>query len=225
LRAVGAAVLVVGLLAACSGDDGSRADRAASSTSSSTSSTASTVAGEETTTTVPPELAPYLIAASDLPAGFAPSGGADDTITSFCASEDAAAGLRATKRAVAAFNRSPAGASVLQMVFHFRSGDGARFVDQAGDALDRCSNVPDIHGLAFAYSPVDPAVDAALAGTDDHLARFGQSAGNGNLSEEIAVFRHGDIATLVAVLAVSTARADLDALATAAFRAAAARAG
>jgi hypothetical protein len=109
------------------------------------------------------------------------------------------------------------------MVFHFRTGDGARFVDQAGEVLDRCSNVPDIHGLAFAYSPVDPSVDAALAGTDDHVARFGQSAGNGNLSEEIAVFRHGDIATLVAVLAVSAPRADLDALAATAFRAAATR--
>jgi hypothetical protein len=217
LLALLAALLLVGAAAACSGDDGGKRS------SGGTSSTASTVAGEETTTTVPAELEPYLIAASDLPAGFAPTGSVDDTITSFCANEDAAAGLQATKRGVRAFNRSPAGASVLQMAFHFREGDGARFVEQAGQVLSRCSNVPDIHGLAFTYSPVDPAVDAALEGAEDHVARFGQSAGNGQLTEEIAVFHRGDVATLVAVLAVNASRADLDALATAAFRAAAQR--
>lgn len=212
-RALLAALLLVAALAGCSGDDGDGSD--------GTSSTASNAADEDTTTTVPAALRPYLIGADDLPPGFQPASSVDDTITSFCAGEDAAAGLQATARSVQAFNRTPAGASVLQMVFHFREGDAARFVEQAGQVLSRCSNVPDIRGLAFAYSPVDATVEAALGGTDAHVARYGESAGNATLTEEVAVFHHGDIAALVAVLAVNAPRADLDALAAAAFRAAA----
>jgi hypothetical protein len=214
LRALLAALLLVAALAACSGDDDGDG-------SDGTSTTASTAAGDGTTTTVPAELRPYLIGADDLPPGFQPASSVDDTITAFCAGEDAAAGLQATARSVQAFNRQPAGASVLQMVFHFREGDAARFVEQAGQVLGRCSNVPDIHGLAFAYSPVDATVEAALGGTDAHVARYGESAGNATLTEEVAVFHHGDIAALVAVLAVNAPRAELDALAAAAFRAAA----
>lgn len=204
--------LLAGLLlaGACSGgDDGA----------SPTSTTAPDASS--TSTTVDPALAPFLIQATDLPGAYRAVGDIDDTITSFCANEDAAAGLRATSRSVAAFARDPAGASIVQLVFRFREGDAARFVQQAGEVLDRCSNVPDIRGLAFSYEPVTPEVEAALAGTDAHVARFGISAGNGSLTEELAVFHHGDIAHLVAVLAVDAPRAELDTLAAAAFRAAA----
>jgi hypothetical protein len=200
------------LAAACSDDDGGSAG-ATTSTSGPD--------GRSTSTTVDPTLAPFLLEASDLPGSFRAVGGIDDTITSFCANEDAAAGLQASSRSVAAYARDPGGASVVQLVFRFRDGDAARFVEQAGQVLDRCNNVPDIRGLAFAYEPVAAAVDAALAGTDGHVARYGLSAGSGSLSEELAVFRHGDVAHLVAVLAVDTPRADLDALAIAAFGAAA----
>jgi hypothetical protein len=84
--------------------------------------------------------------------------------------------------------------------------------------------VPDIKGLAFTYSPVSAAVDASLAATDAHEARVGVSAGAGGLHEVVAVFRHGDVGQLLAVLLVDGQPADLDALATAAFTAAVTRA-
>ena len=201
------------LTAACSGDDGGGDD--------TTTTSFVEPGGSSTSTTVDPTLAPFLLEASDLPGSFRAVGGIDDTITSFCANEDAAAGLQASSRSVVAYGRDPGGASVVQLVFRFRDGDAARFVEQAGQVLDRCNDVPDIRGLAFAYEPVSAAVEGALAGTDGHVARYGLSAGSGSLSEQVAVFRHGDIAHLVAVLAVDTPRADLDALAVAAFTAAA----
>ena len=203
-----AAVLVVLGLAACSDDD---------------AGPATTTTAEATTTSLgsDPALDALLVQAGDLPAGFVPSEDIDDTITAFCAGEDAAAGLQATGRALAGYTREPAGASVIHLAFRFRPGDGARFVDQATQILERCSNVPDATGLAFAYEPAAPELEAALAGTDAFVARHGTSAGSGSLGIDVAVFRHGDVAQLVAVLAVDTPRAELDALAVAAVTAAA----
>ena len=207
------ALLVVLGTAACSDDDdGGGAPPASTTTAGPTTSS----------TTSDPDLEALLVQAADLPQGFSPSGDIDDTITAFCANEDAAAGLQATGRALAGYTRDPAGASVIHLVYRFRPGDAARFVQQATDILGRCSAVPDATGLAFTYEPAAPAVEAALAGTDAHVARYGTSAGGGSLSIGIAVFRHGEVGHLVAVLGVDTARADLDALAATAVGAAAA---
>jgi hypothetical protein len=105
-------------------------------------------------------------------------------------------------------------------VFRFRSGDAARFVEQARAALDSCSDVPDIQGLAFAYEPSTPGVEAVFADADGFVTRHGTSAGSQALHVETAVFRNGDIAELVAVLLVNGTREELDALATSTFAAA-----
>jgi hypothetical protein len=201
------AVLVPG---ACSDDDGGGA----------TTTAAGGTDGTTTSLGSDPALDALLIAADELPAGFVPSEDVDDTITAFCAGEDAAAGLQASGRALVGYTRQPAGASVIQLVFRFRPGDGVAFVDQATQILGRCSDVPDGTGLAFTYEPA-PGLDAALAGTDAFVARHGTSAGSGSLGIDIAVFRHGDVAQLVAVLAIDTPRAELDALALTAVTAAA----
>ena len=205
-----ALILVVALalagLAACS-DDGP--DGATTTVGPTTSSTRSD-----------PSLEPLLVQAAELPPGFGPADDIDDTITSFCANEDAAAGLQASGRALAGYTRDPAGASVIHLVYRFRAGDAARFVQQATDILGRCSDVPDATGLAFHYEPAAAEVDATLAGTDAHVARAGTSVGSGALSIAVAVFHEGDVGQLVAVLAVDTARADLDALALTAVTAA-----
>jgi hypothetical protein len=211
-RALLALVAVVALvLGACSDDDdgGSVTTSAASGTDGTTTSLGSD-----------PALDALLIAADELPPGFVPSEDVDDTITAFCAGEDAAAGLQASGRALVGYTRQPAGASVIQLVFRFRPGDGVRFVDQATQILGRCSDVPDGTGLAFTYEPA-PGLDAALAGTDAFVARHGTSAGSGSLAIDVAVFRHGDVAQLVAVLAIDAPRAELDALALTAVTAAA----
>jgi hypothetical protein len=206
---------VVLLLAAlgCSADDNG---------SDATGTTAATATAPTTSSTGPdPSLEALLVRPGDLPPGFAPSDGIDDTITAFCANEDATAGLQATGRALAGYTRDPAGASVIHLVYRFRSGDAARFVQQAAAILGRCNGVPDAAGLAFTYGPASPQVEAALAGTDAHVARTGTSAGSGDLSIGLAVFRHGDLGHLVAVLGVRMPRAELDALAAAAATAAA----
>jgi hypothetical protein len=205
------ALLLVALLvagsAACSDDDDPASDTS-------------------TTTTVPvgvdddPTLVPLVLQAGDLPGTFAPSDNVDDTITSFCAGEDATAGLRATGRALAGYRRDPAGASVIHVVFRFADDGAAAFVQQAETILGRCHEVPDVTGLAFSYQPVTPAVADALRGADASASRYGTSFGSGNLTIDLAAFRRGDVGELVAVLGVDTPRDQLDALAAAAFAAA-----
>jgi hypothetical protein len=210
------ALLGLGPLAACSDDGG---------TPSPARSTTTTASGPSTSTTVDPALVPRVLDPADLPAGFARDDtGIDTTITAFCTGQDAAAGLQARARLAAGFRREPPGASVVQLVFRFREGDAARFVAQAQRVLDGCSNVPDVQGLAFAYEPTGPEVDAVLGGSDGHVSRYGASVGSAKLTEEVAVFRHGDVGQLIAVLGVDLTRADLDQLATTAFRSAIGRA-
>lgn len=200
-------VLLATVGVACSDDDGA--------TDPGTPTTVEAGAAQD------PELVALLVAADDLPEGFGPSEDVDDTVTSFCANEDAAAGLRASGRAIAGFTRQPAGASVIHLVFRFRDDDAARFVQQATDILGRCSNVPDAGGLAFEYSPPSDAIEQAMTGTDAHVARHGTSVGSGSLAVSIAVFHQGDLGHLVAVLAVDTDRPEVDDLALAAVQAAA----
>lgn len=209
LLALLALALATASLGACSDDDGA-GDGPTTTAASTTSSTRQD-----------PALEALLVQPADLPAGFSPSPGIDDTVTAFCANEDAAAGLQASGRALAGYTRDPAGASVVHLVYRFRPGDAARFVQQATEILDRCSDVPDANGLAFTYGPPAAEVEAALAGTDAHVARHGVSVGSGSLTIELAVFHRGDVGHLVAVLAVDAPRPDLDALALAAIAAAA----
>jgi hypothetical protein len=204
LRAVAlVALLVAG--AACSDDD-------EAPPATTTSTTLAEVALDD-----------LLVRQDELPPGFEPSPDVDDTITAFCAGEDATAGLQASERALTGHRRSPEGASVIHLAFRFRAGDGVRFVEQAAGILDRCSEVPDATGLAFTYTPAAPSVDAALAGTDAHVTRHGVSVGSGNLAIDVGVFRYGDVGELIAVLAVGAPRDELDALSAQAFAAAAAR--
>ena len=178
--------------------------------------------GTTTTTAQASELQAALLTTADLPDGFEPAAG-DDTITSFCAGQDAAAGLRASDRAVAAFARQPPGASVIQVVLRLE-GDGAQqFVDQAEALLDSCSEVPDATGLAFAYEASSPEVTAALDPAPGAVSGYGTSVGSGSLTVQVAVARRGDVAVLVAVLGVDQARAALDALAVEVFAATVAR--
>jgi hypothetical protein len=207
-------VLAVALLltVGCSDDD----DGGATSTTATSTTEPEITPGEDRS------LDGLLLEQADLPPGFEPSDQIDDTITAFCAGEDATAGLQASARSLAGFRRQPEGASVIHLAFRFREGDAARFVQQAGEILDRCSEVPDAQGLAFTYEAAAPEVDAALAGADEHVTRHGVSIGSGNLTIDVGVFRYGEVGELVAVLAVSTPRPELDALAATAFTAAAA---
>jgi hypothetical protein len=155
---------------------------------------------------------------AELPPGFARDDtGIDTTVTSFCVGQDAAAGLQASARLAAGFRRQPPGASVVQLVFRFREGDADRFVAQAERMLSACSNVADLQGLAFTYEPASPDIDAVLSSSDAHVTRYGASVGSAKLTEEVAVFRHGDVGQLIAVLGVDLTRAELDQLAMAAF--------
>ena len=209
-------LLVVALLigsAACSDDSPSTA----STTTSPTSSTSLPPAAND------PALRPRLVLAEDLPAGFATSPKVDDTVTTFCIGEDAAAGLQASARALVAYTRTPPGASVIHLVFRFRDGDATKFVDQATAILGRCNNVPDATGLAFAYEPASAELEAVLAGTEGHVASYGTSAGSGVLTINVAVFRRGDLGELVAVLTKDEGRDATDGLALAAYTAAVAR--
>lgn len=215
-RSVALVATLMALLAAgagCSDDNSSR------------SATPTTLGSTTTSLGTDPELEAMLLEPADLPPGFSVETGADgaDTISSFCLTEDPAAGLQASGRALVRMRRDPLGVALLQLVFRFR-GDGAgTFVQQAEDIFERCNEVPDGQGLAFSYEPAAAGIDETLAGTDGAVARFGASVGSGSFSENIAVFRRGDVAQLVAVLALDTPRAEVDALAEAAVRAAVAR--
>ncbi len=181
-----------------------------------------------TTTSAAPaddlELEGLALSPADLPPGFAPSVDVDDTITSFCANEDAAAGLRASGRLVRGFTKEGGGASVIQLAVRCEDDGAATFVAQAGEILERCSGVPDGTGLAFEYQPLGPELDALIAaGTNAHAGRYGASVGSGNLTVDLVAFAHGDVAQLVAVLGLQQPRADLDALARTAFEAALAK--
>jgi hypothetical protein len=206
-----AVLLAIGALTtACNGDD----EPAPSTTTEASTST----------TAADAELAAHLLAVGDLPSGFEVAAEVDDTITTFCANEDATAGLRASAREVRGFTRTGGGASVLQVAIRFDDDGAARFVDQAGAILDRCSEVPDVTGLAFTYEPLAAGLDAPFAGRADALVgRYGVNVGSGQLSIDLVVLRTGDVGQLVAVLGLDVQRQDLDALAAAAFEAVAKR--
>jgi hypothetical protein len=202
------------LLGACTDDD----PESTPSTSSSTSaSTADTVAPDD------PDLAARLLTVDDLPDDFTADPDVDDTITAFCAGQDATSGLTAVGRAVSGFTRSPAGASVIEVLLELDGDGAAQLVAQAEQLLADCSGVPDASGLAFTYEPLGPEVTAALEGADAVASRYGTSVGAGNLTVEIAVVQVDRLAALVAVLGVDQPRAELDALATQAFESALAR--
>ncbi len=212
-RALVAAVALAGAaLAACSDDGDPRA---------------STTTTEEPATIAPddPVLTQRLLTAGDLPDGFTASEPVDDTITSFCAGQDATAGLSAQGRAITAFTRTPAGASVIEIVFRFHDDGATRFVEQAEELLTSCHEVPDASGLAFTYEPVGPAVSDALAGADSSASRHGRSVGSGDLTIDVAVVQVGDLGALIAALGVEVPRDELDALAIDAFAAAVERLG
>jgi hypothetical protein len=196
------------LLVACSDDDGSQPDE------TTTSSTTDTVEADD------PELAALLITADDLPEGFAATETPVDTITSFCAGQDAAAGLSAEGRGIQGFTRTPLGVSVIEVVFRFEGDDAAAFVTQAEELMASCNEVPDATGLAFTYEPLSEEVAATLEGVDSSTSGFGASVGSAGLTVEIAVVQQGDLGALIAVLGLEEPRADLDALATTAVSAA-----
>lgn len=186
--------------------------------------TTTTSAPAPSTTAEDAALAALLLRASELPDGFTIADDVNDTITAFCASEDATAGLHATARAVRGFTRTASGASVIQVAFRFEGGDAARFVTQAGEILGRCSGVPDITGLAFEYDALSPELEAVIDGaTESSVGRHGINVGSGSLSIDVVVLQHGDVGQLVAVLGLDLPRAELDALAAATFRAVVAR--
>lgn len=200
------ALVLVGAVGACTDDT--------SSTSTSTSSSTSTTLA----------LADLGLVPADLPAGFTASSDVDDTITSFCANEDATAGLQASGREVHGFTRTAGGASIIQLVFRFKDDGATAFVAQAGAILERCSGVPDVTGLAFEYDAITTGVDDAVdTASDTHVAKHGASVGSGNLSLDLVVLQTGDVGQLVAVLGLDLSRADLDALAAATFDAVAAK--
>jgi len=197
------------LLVSCSDDD-----------DSPTSTTSTTAAPTDTIAPDDPELAGLLITADDLPEGFAPNEEVDNTITAFCAGQDAAAGLSAEGRAITGFTRTPAGAAVIEVVFRFEGDGAAQFVTKAEEIIGSCSEVPDETGLAFTYAPLSEPVAATLADADSSTGAVGSSVGSGNLTVEIAVVQHGDLGALVAVLGLDEPQADLDALPSTAFAAA-----
>ncbi|HLT15292.1 MAG TPA: hypothetical protein VK007_01210 [Acidimicrobiales bacterium] len=209
---------------ACRDDD----QRTAPTTTAPATSTTTTEAPWATTTTVPEDLAPLLLTDGDLPDDFVASDGVDDTITSFCVGQDAAAGLRASSRAVVGFARETGGASVVQLAFRFDDDGAARFVAQAEAALEVCSGVPDGSGtgLAFEYEPLPEAVAAALGDAGEaRTGALGTSVGSEAFVVEVAVLHDGDVGVLVAVLGLEEPRPALDELATTAFAAVAERLG
>lgn len=218
LAAVAAAALLATTMA-CSDDDepGATTDPTRQASGPTTSSTADEESAGEA-------VDDRLLTVEDLPPGFEQADEVDDTITSFCVSEDATAGLSASARAATAFARQPQGMSVVQLVFRFEDGGANRFVEQADAILERCQEVPDFSGLAFSYEPVSADVAAALERSDSSTARFGTSVGSEELLLDVAVFAHGDVAQLVAVLGVGLPREELDTVAAQVFEAATARA-
>lgn len=216
LVALLAAGLLLGGAAGCTDDD----------TTGPSDPTTTTEAESTTTTEGDDELAALLLDGTDLPDGFETAAEVDDTITSFCATHDAAAGLQASERAVVGFARTSGGASVIQLAFRFEDDGAATFVAQAEAALAACSGVPDGSGtgLAFEYEPLSPTVAAAIDGAGDaRTGGFGTSVGSGSFTVEIAVLQRGDVGTLVAVLGLDEPREALDELAASAFAAAANR--
>lgn len=213
------ALVALGLLAvsavACS-DDGS--GTSATTVAPSTESTPVDGTDDTTPTSTPvPSLVDVMLAPEDLP-GFAAAADVDDTITTFCAGEDATAGLQASEREVRGFQQDGGGASVIQLAFRFRDDGAARFVAQAEASLGRCSSVPDGTGLAFEYEPVSDGLAETLDGATDVVAsRYGVSVGSGNLTVNLAVSHRGDVGLLVAVLGLDMPRSELDALAATAF--------
>lgn len=211
-----ALVLVLALAAA-----GCTNDSEPSAASSTTSSPSTTSAGSGDR-----QLDGLLLDTSDLPNGFQVSEGVDDTITSFCLAEDATAGLQASARSIRGFTRTAGGASVIQVAFRFRDDGAVRFVEQAEEILRRCSSVPDQTGLAFEYSPLSADLDGLIGGaTDRHASRHGVSVGSASLTVNVAVFQHGDVGQLVAVLGVDLPRADLDGITRTALTAATGKIG
>ena len=211
---LGRVLLVALVLVGCSDDDDGDA-----ATSSTTSSTSSTIAPDD------PTLEPLLLTVDDLPDGFTATEDVADTVTTFCAGQDATAGLRADGRAIVAFARTPEGASVFEVVFRFEDDGATTFVDQARELLTSCNEVPDATGLAFTYEPLGDAVAASLSGADDAASAFGTSVGSGELNVEIAAVSEGDLGALVAVFGADQPRAELDELASTAFEAAMAKLG
>jgi hypothetical protein len=214
-----ACLLCLALLVSAGPGCDDQSDPPATSTTATTGSTTTVpVAGEDAALTA------LLLGPSDLPSGFAASDDVDDTITSFCAAEDATAGLQASAREVRGFTRGEGGASVLQLAFRFEDDGATRFVTQAEGALGRCSGVPDASGLAFEYDALSPGLETALGSAAEAVVgRHGINVGSGSLSIDLVVLRHGDVGQLVAVLGVDLPRADLDALAATAFTAVADR--
>lgn len=169
-------------------------------------------------------LAAVMLAVDDLPSSFERSGSVDDTITAFCAGQDATAGLQASAREIRGFTRVGGGASVIQLAFRFRDDGAAAFVRQAAAALEGCDGVPDLTGLAFEYEALTAGVEALIdAVSDDHVGRYGTNVGSGALSIEVVAFHHGDIGQLVAVLGLDLPRPELDELARSTFSAVAAK--
>lgn len=216
----GLAALVLPLTAAACGDDDGDADPAPTSTT--TTAPSSTTTEAVTTTTEPdPELVPLLLEADDLPDGFVAGDGVDDTVTTFCVGTDAAAGLRATARAVRGFGLAGGGQAVVQLVFRFTDDDAAAFVAQAEDAFEACHEFPGDAGLTFAYEPLAASVTEAVDGRVDAWAgRHGTSIGSERFTVQTVVAHRGDVGVLVSVLGVDLPRAELDALAATAFDAA-----
>lgn len=154
----------------------------------------------------PTDLSGWLLRADELPGAFADaSSGVADTITTICAGQDATAGMRATGRSVAGFRREPPGVSVVQVVLELPDGQAAAFVERARELLATCDGVPDpASGLAFEYEAAGEDVEARLAATaDGHVAARGTSVGSEAFLIESAFFHVGDVAQLVAVLAVN----------------------
>jgi hypothetical protein len=220
-RTTAISMLVLALsVAAIGACDDDRGDPDPTTTVSTATSSTSTTDGAD----ADPALTAHLLEPADLPSGFTESDTVDDTITAFCAGEDAAGGLQASARAARGFTRSGGGASVIQLAFRFRDDGAATFVAQAAAILERCDGVPDATGLAFEYEPLPPEVESPVAGAGDtHTGRYGVNVGSGSLTIELVVLQQGDIGQLVAVLGVDLPRAELDALATAAFTAMAGR--
>lgn len=215
-----APLLLVALVAPFTGGCGSD-DKSPTPTTAPTSTTASPT---ETTGAPDADLQALMLEVADLPAGFAPSTDVNDTITSFCAAEDATAGLQASSREIRGFSRPTGGASVIQVAFRFRDDGAERFVAQAGEVLDRCHGVPDATGLAFEYAPLTPGVAAAVDGAADvSVSRYGANVGSGSITIALVVLRRGDVGQLVAVLGLDLPRAELDALAQSTFTAIAAK--
>jgi hypothetical protein len=188
---------------------------------------AATTTTEDPGTIAPqdPALVELLITEADLPDGFAPGGDIDDTITTFCAGQDAAAGLSASGRALAGFMRTPSGASVVEVVLRFEDDGAMRFVEQAEELLTSCSGVPDATGLAFTYEPLSHAVEATLSGATASTGRYGTSVGSEALTIQVAVVQQGDLGALIAVLGLDQPRTESDALAADVFDAALAELG